>query len=359
MDQEDAGVTGFADLIDLASERLGGRAIVASDEFFGAKENLLKPEKAVFVAGKFTEHGKWMDGWESRRKRGPGHDWCIIALGRPGAIEGVNVDTSHFNGNQPETCTVEGAETPAHPEADAALLTGSGVAWTTIVDHTPLEPDSEHLITAKPETIGRRFTHVRLNIFPDGGVARFRVHGSVLPDWPAIAAGRTAIDLASAVLGGLVIACNDMHFGSRHNMIMPGRGANMGDGWETRRKRGLRGGEHDWAVIRLGHRGLVEQIEVDTNHFKGNFPESCQVEVCDAKEPQRGTGGRPVGPAFDPDAQDWRVVLPRTKLRASEQRLYQKELDRAVASEPCTHARIKIFPDGGISRLRLYGRPVL
>ncbi len=359
MDQEDARVTGFADLIDLASERLGGRAVVVSDDFFAPKENLLKPETAVFVAGRFTERGKWMDGWESRRRRGPGHDWCIVALGRPGAIEGVNLDTSHFNGNQPEACTVDAAEIPAHPEPDPAMLSGPGVPWTTIVDRTPLKPDSEHLIAARPDALGRRFTHVRLSIFPDGGVARFRVHGTVLPDWRTMAAGRDPIDLASALNGGLVIACNDMHFGSRHNLIMPGRAANMGDGWETRRKRGLRGGEHDWAVVRLGHRGLIDQVEVDTNHFKGNFPESCQIDVCDEDGSQRRDAARSAAPAFNPEAQAWRVILPRTKLRTSEQHIYQRELERPVASAPCTHALIKIFPDGGISRLRLHGRPVL
>ena len=359
MDQADAGVRGFADLIDLASERLGGRAILASDDFFAEKDNLLKPERAVFIPGKFTDRGKWMDGWESRRKRVAGHDWCIIALGRPGAIAGVNVDTSHFNGNQPEACTVEASELPTSPEPGEALLTFTGGAWTTIIDRTPLTPSSDHMIAVKPEALGCRFTHARLNIFPDGGVARFRVHGHVLPDWRAIVAGGETIDLALATNAGLVIACNDMHFGSRHNMIMPGRAANMGDGWETRRKRGLKGGEHDWAIVQLGHRGLIEQIEVDTNHFKGNFPESCQVEVCDAISPRNPVPGPPGASLFDPDAQSWRVALPRTTLRASDQHIYRQELDRAVASLPCSHARIKIFPDGGISRLRLYGRPVL
>jgi len=341
----------FPDLIDLASARMGGRALIASDEFFAGKENLLKPGRAIWIADKFTEFGKWMDGWESRRKRVPGHDWCIIALGRPGIIRGVNVDTGHFKGNQPESCTVEAVEIDGDPGVDRLL--SPDTKWTQVTERATLNPDSEHLIPANAaagEGGGKRFTHVRLNIFPDGGVARFRVHGEVLPDWKALA-GKT-LDLAAAENGALVIACNDMHFGSRHNLIMPGRSVNMGDGWETRRKRGLKGGEFDWCIVQLGHRGKIQKVEVDTNHFKGNFPESCEIEVCDVgggAEGKRGKGAE----GFDPDAQKWETLLPRAKLRASEQHFYEKELGGDGKS--WTHARLKIFPDGGISRLRLVG----
>ena len=348
MGQADTHMSTFADLIDLASERLGGKALVASDEFFAGKENLLKPGRAVFIPDKYTDMGKWMDGWESRRKRTPGHDWCIIALGRPGLIRGVNVDTGHFKGNQPESCTVEAAELAGTP--DIATLTSATLAWSEVIGRTTLNPDSEHLIAAATAAAGRRFTHVRLNIFPDGGVARFRVHGEVLPDWKALAATGEPVDLAAAENAGLVIACNDMHFGSRHNLIMPGRAANMGDGWETRRKRGLKGGEFDWCIVRLGHRGTIRRVEVDTNHFKGNFPESCRIEVCDA----------PPAPAdratvLDLDRAQWVELLPRTKLRADTRHFYEAELDKSAASRPCTHARLSMYPDGGISRLRLWG----
>lgn len=360
MDHPNPNLTGaptrpeWADLIDLASERLGGKALAASDDFFAAKENLLKAEPAIFIPGKFTERGKWMDGWESRRKREPGHDWCIIALGRPGSIRGVNVDTSHFNGNQPEFCTVEGAEVAegASVVGVAGGAAGGNIPWTEVVARTPLNPSSEHYIAARPGVLGKRFTHLRLNIFPDGGVARFRVHGEVLLDWKAIAAKNEPVDLAAAENGGLVIACNDMHFGSRHNLIMPGRAVNMGEGWETRRKRGLKGGEHDWAIVQFGHRGTISKIEVDTNHFKGNFPESCLIAVCEAGS----DGARAVG-AFDPAAVRWTVLLPRTKLKADTRHFFEKEL--AAATGTWTIARLSIFPDGGVSRLRVWGRPVL
>lgn len=338
----------FAELIDLAGARLGGRALCASDEFFAGKENLLNPERAIFIPGKYTDLGKWMDGWESRRKRVPGHDWCIIALGRAGAISGVNVDTGWFRGNQPEACTVEAAELPGDPTATDAAR--PWVSWTPIIDRATLKPDSEHFIKAVPAVRARRFTHVRLNIFPDGGVARFRVHGTVMPDWRVLAAGGP-VDLAAAENGGLVIAASDMHFGSRHNLIMPGRAPNMGDGWETRRKRGLtwtdgRPNEYDWCVVRLGHRGRVQRIEVDTNHFKGNFPESAAIDVCDAGA---------VTATFDPAGASWRPLLPRSTLRASALHLFDRELDQAGTGAPVTHVRLRIFPDGGVSRLRVWG----
>lgn len=338
-------MSGFTDLIDLASERLGGRAIAASDEFYAGKENLLKAEKPVFIAGKFTARGKWMDGWESRRKRGPGHDWCIIALGRAGTIAGVNVDTSHFNGNQPESCTVEGCE--LHRGSRAEIVPDADVGWTPVVARTPLRPGSEHLIEAAPEASGRRLTHVRLNLFPDGGVARLRVHGMVLPDWERLA-GEGEADLAAAVNGGLVVAASDMHFGSRHNLIMPGRAENMGDGWETRRRRGLSWeagvSEHDWAIVRLGHRGTINRIKVDTDHFKGNFPESCSIEACDL--------GRDIGGTAPDDSAQWADVVGRTKLRADTRHFFEKEI---VARGPFTHVRLKIYPDGGVARLRVWG----
>jgi allantoicase len=358
----------WAELIDLASARLGGRALKCSDDFFAGMENLVKPERAVFVPGKYTVRGKWMDGWESRRKRVPGYDWCVIELGRPGAIRGVNVDTAHFNGNQPEFCTVEAAEIAPARAGKKGAKKGkdpiAGAAWEEIVPRTALGPSREHFIETYAELAEKRFTHVRLNMIPDGGVARLRVHGHVMEDWERlIGTGRpgsenrgTRIDLAAAEHGGLVIDANNMHFGSRHNMIMPGRAKNMGDGWETRRKRGLtwldeRPLESDWAIVKLAHRGTIESIEVDTNHFKGNFPESCAIETCDA-------GAGAASEMFDPKSVAWSWVLPRMKLKGNTRHVFKKELEPGAAGRPCTHVRISIFPDGGISRLRVWGRPV-
>jgi allantoicase len=349
----------WAELVDLASERMGGRALECSDDFFAGMENLIKPSAAVFVPGKFTVRGKWMDGWESRRKREPPpqHDWCVIKLGRPGVIRGVNVDTSHFNGNQPESCTVEAAMIEpvsgrGGKGAKSAKSAFEGVEWVEIVGRTPLGPSREHFVASGANAEGKAFTHVRLNMFPDGGIARLRVYGEIREDWRALSKHSGPIEMSAAIHGGLVVAANDMHFGSRHNLIMPDFAANMGDGWETRRKRGLtwadgRPVEHDWAIVRLAHRTSVTAIDVDTKHFKGNFPESCRVEVCDVDAEVPGE-----------DA-PWRGVLARTKLKANHLHHFGKELDRAAIDAPCTHVRLSIFPDGGVSRLRVWGRPVV
>ncbi len=345
----------WTEMIDLASARLGGRAAACSDDFFASMNNLVKPEPAVFIPGKYTTRGKWMDGWESRRKRVPGNDWCIVEFGRPGSVRGVVIDTAHFNGNQPEFCLVEGAEIAPNKGARGAKgALGKrlhGIEWVELVHRTPTGPSREHCVDALPIVAGRRFTHVRLTMMPDGGVARLRVHGEVMVDWTTLRKSKSPVDLAAAENGGLVIDANNMHFGSRHNMIMPGRAKNMGDGWETRRKRGLtwvdgRPVEHDWAIVKLGHAGAISRIDVDTNHFKGNFPESCRIEACSASS----------GP-FDPHRAEWREVLGRTALRASAVHSFSKQL-AAAASARTTHLRISIYPDGGISRLRVWGRPV-
>lgn len=333
----------FTELVDLASERVGGEALAASDEFFAAKENLLKPARAVFDPHAYGERGKIMDGWESRRSFGrrPGHthDWCLIRLGLPGRLHGVDVDTSFFRGNYPEACAIDACTLDGDP--DLAAL--QAAEWTEVLARAELRGDDSNFLPFLPLAAERRFTHLRLRTFPDGGVARLRVFGEVAPDWRRLLAMGTAIDLAAVESGGAVIACNDMFFGSRHNLIMPGRSVNMGDGWETRRKR--REG-HDWVVVRLGRRGTLQGVEVDTNHFKGNFPESCWIEGLDAG-------------ALDTDAvvssPEWFPVLPRTKLRGHTRHFFTELAsgDRAI-----THVRLSIHPDGGVSRLRVNGRPV-
>src|SRR5262249_23156497 len=236
----------FTDLIDLASERLGGAVLFANDDFFAPKENLLKASDPVFIEGKYTDRGKWMDGWESRRRRTPGFDWCIVRLGLPGIIRGVVVDTSFFRGNYPEECSIEGCAVDRRPAVDE--LTGEGMNWTSVLPQSELKGDSLNSFAIEND---QRFTHLRFKIFPDGGVARLRVYGEVVPDFEALKA-RGEVDLAAAKNGGLVLSCSDMFFGHRHNLIMPGRAVNMSDGWETKRRRGP---GHDWVVIKLGHPG--------------------------------------------------------------------------------------------------------
>ena len=328
-----------AGLVDLASARLGGVALLANDEFFAEKENLLKAGRGIFIPDRYTDRGKWMDGWESRRRRTPGHDWCVVQLGLRGIIREVDIDTNHFLGNHPPFASLDAlcltTEFPHEVEAVEHL------AWTPILAQSPLDPGSHNLC---PITNDQTWTHVRLNIFPDGGVARLRVYGLVVPDWSKLQPGEL-VDLAAIKNGGVPLACSDMFFSSMNNLVMPGCSENMGDGWETKRRRGP---GHDWIVLKLGLPGAIRKIEVDTNHFKGNYPDTCSIETCTAPgaSSEELTGGEI----------RWREILPMTKLQAHTQHFFEREL---APSEYCTHLRLNIFPDGGVSRLRVWAAPVL
>jgi len=338
--QENRGL-GFNGLVDLASSTLGGEALATSDDFFASASCMLAPGPALFVPGKYTEQGKWMDGWESRRKRGPGYDYCLVRLGIPGEVLALDIDTSHFNGNQPAFASVEGALLEGLPSPEEALRQ----PFQELLSQVPLLPTSQNLFV--PNALGV-VSHLRLNIFPDGGVARFRAYGKVAASWrppvldevtrARVPAG--VFDLAALENGALALACSDAHFGNMNQLLLPGRAPNMGSGWETRRRRGP---GHDWIVIRLGARGLPRVIEIDTNHFKGNFPERCAIDAIDA------AGARP----SDLVASDaWRPLLPETRLAADTRHFYEGELQGGTAA---THLRMRIFPDGGVSRLRVWG----
>ena len=317
----------FVDLVDLASERLGAAVVSANDEFFAPKENLIKAAAPVWREGEYTDRGKWMDGWETRRRREPGHDWCLVRLGAPGILRGADVDTSFFTGNYPEACPFDACDLPGLPAPDELAR----ASWRELLPHTPLDGDSHNLIAIEG---GLAATHVRLRIFPDGGVARLRLYGDVVADWARLRV-RGDVDLAAAAHGGLVVACSDMFYGSRHNLIMPGDATHMGDGWETKRRRGP---GHDWTIIRLGAAGSIRRVEVDTRHFKGNAPGACSLEGS-------------TGPSDD---QSWRTLLARTPLLPHARHVFEDEL-RGIGD--ATHVRFNIFPDGGVGRLRLFGRP--
>src|SRR4051794_16703779 len=314
----------FRELLDLASERLGGSVLYATDDYFAEKENLLKPHKAVWKEHEYTDRGKWMDGWESRRKRTPGHDFAIIRLGAPGAIEGVVVDTAFFRGNYPDHVSIEACAMKMESDVDALR----GAQWLEILPKSPLKGDSENLF----ETDSRfAFTHLRMHIHPDGGVARLRVHGRIVPDWHRAGGLANEVDLAAVENGAEVLTCSDMFFGPKHNLIMPGRAHNMSDGWETKRRRGP---GHDWVIVQLAAEGAVRRIELDTNHFKGNYPDTASIDASS-------------------DGASWSEILPRTKLQAHTRHLFIDELN---VTGPAMHLRLNVYPDGGVSRMRVWGR---
>lgn len=318
--------------LNLAQPRLGAEVVAVTDEFFGAAERLLQPGEPVFLPGKYDEHGKWMDGWESRRRRDGGHDVCVVRLGWPAAIHGVDIDTRFFDGNQPLAATIEAAT-----EADPGALDAAD--WFELVPRTGLGPNAQHRVEV---ACGRSVRWLRLHIFPDGGVARLRVYGEARGGGSTPATG--LLDLAAAENGGSIVAASDEHFGAAAKLLLPGRGLDMGDGWETRRRRGP---GFDWAILALGRPGTIERVLLDTAHFKGNFPHQASLQ---------GALALAAGESLVADSADWPELLPRQLLRADAEHLYDREL---VSLGPLSHLRLNIFPDGGVSRLRALGRTVL
>lgn len=347
MSNRDSGAA-FVGLIDLAAEEVGGTAIATSDDFFAEMQNLLKPGRGVFLPDEYTDRGKWMDGWESRRKRADGYDTCIVKLGVRGAVRAVDIDTNHFLGNHPPFASLEGLR--ASDTATAAEL--NTATWTELIPQSPLRPGSQNLFAVALQN--ESFTHVRLRIYPDGGVARLRIWGSADPDWSRVDADDATrpqlksgeVDLASVRNGALALACSDAFFGPMNNLIAPGRSVNMGGGWETRRKR-LPG--NDWILVRLGAVGEIGLVEIDTNHFKGNFPDRFALRGIHA--PGAAITDLIAVSAYAKEPK-WETVIPETPLRASERHFFRGEVK---SKGPFTHVRLDVFPDGGISRLRVWG----
>lgn len=324
----------FSKLTDLASERLGGKVLFATDDFFAEKENLIKPTRGVFIRDKYTERGKWMDGWESRRKRTAGHDWAVIELATSGKIMGFDIDTNFFLGNHPPHASIEAvylSDTIGITDWDS-----EDIEWEEILSKSHLDAGSQNFYESKNQH--ELFTHVRLHIYPDGGVARLRVYGEVYKDWSEIRESES-VDLASVLNGAKAIECNDMFFSSMSNLLVPGRGVNMGDGWETKRNRTPN--NRDWVIIQLAHSGIIERVIVDTCHFKGNYPDSCSIE-----------GAYSTGSVSDSDTK-WSTILPKQKLSADSIHEFTTDI---VKHAPITHVRLSMYPDGGISRLRLFGK---
>jgi len=317
--------------VNLASLKLNAKVISASDDYFAPKERLLKDEEPVFIDDKYDDHGKWMDGWESRRRRDGGNDYCVIRLGTGGNIKGVDIDTRHFTGNHPPEASVDGLLSESDPDVHTQ--------WTEIVALTQIAPNSHNFIEVVSE---EQFNVIRLNIYPDGGVARLRVYGEPFCELKR-QDPKAVHELSAIINGGRIIGYNDAHYGKPWLILTPGRGVNMGDGWETRRRRTP---GNDWIVIQLGAPGLIERIEVDTAHFKGNYPDRCSVQAA----------------LFDPDdckgllTDDcsWTTLMVEQKLQMDRIHTFEDNVVRQMG--PVSHVRLNIIPDGGISRFRVFGK---
>lgn len=316
--------------VNLAQEELGAKVLYATDDFFAPKERMIQTQAPVFIEDKYDDNGKWMDGWESRRKRGNGYDYCIVKLGLPGIIHGLNIDTSNFTGNFAPSASIDVCYSQDEPNEHTE--------WVEILAANPLGPDCHHLFEI---TDNRPWNYVRLNIYPDGGVARLRVYGEVVTDQTFNK--EESIDLIALVNGGRALSCNNEHFGTMHNIIKPHPPVNMGDGWETRRRREP---GYDWAIYALACVGTVEKIIVETEFFKGNFPDSCSIQ-----------GALMSGGSEETIATQslfWSEILPQNKLQANDKKTFTAEISNVG---PISHIRLNIFPDGGISRLRVFGKP--
>lgn len=318
--------------LNLADARLGAIALSATDEFFGAKERLLNPAEPEWRAGVYDDHGKWMDGWETRRKREQGFDHCIVQLAAPCTLEALDIDTRYFTGNYPPHASVEACHTPGKPDATTA--------WSELLAYSGLKGNQPNFFAVNSTRV---YTHLKLNIYPDGGVARLRAYGAVHRDWSRTSATEV-LDLAAALHGGRALICSDEHYGAMGNLLLPGRAASMADGWETRRRREP---GFDWVVLRLGHAGRIERIEVDTTHFKGNFPH--QISVHGAMLPGRNES------ELASECLYWPALLESQLLRADSSHDFRTQL-RDIG--PVSHVRVNMHPDGGMSRVRLFGRVV-
>jgi allantoicase len=321
--------------VDLASERVGGETLSCSDDFFAEMENLLRSGRGIFIDDKYTQRGKWMDGWESRRSYGRDNgrefDWCIIRLGISGVIRGFDIDTNYFRGNAPQTVSVEACVSAGQPD--------ESTVWHTILPESEVAAHSQNIFEIFNS---QSWTHVRLNMFPDGGIARFRVYGEADVDWKNFIDGEL-IDLASIKNGAKALLVSDMFFSDKNNLIMPGRGKDMGDGWETKRRRDP---GPDWSIVKLAAQGSVEKVIVDTCHFKGNFPDTFKLEGIHT----------PSDDFNDANALlDWQTIIPQTTLYAHREHLL---IDEIVADklQQFTHVKLSIYPDGGISRMRVFGK---
>lgn len=317
-------------LINLADERLGAVALFATDEFFAPKQRLLQAGEPQWREGVYDDHGKWMDGWESRRRRDSGFDYCVVQLAAPAVLSVLEIDTRYFTGNFPPHASVEVCRVAGAPDG--------ATSWTELVPHRALAGNRRQSFrVASPDV----WTHLKLNIYPDGGVARLRAYGRVHRVWSRL--GHEPIDLAAALHGGRALACSDEHYGSKHNLLLPGRGATMADGWETRRRREP---GFDWVILQLGHRGRVTAVEIDTAHFKGNFPHQVSIQAMGLSEESDGD--------LASRCLYWPTLLEPQLLQADAVHRFAAEL---CGLGPVTHLRVNMHPDGGMSRVRIFGVP--
>ena len=319
----------YSKWLNLADARLGSKATFVTDDWFAEVNRMLQPTPPLWREGVFDDNGKWMDGWESRRKRFEGYDYAIVKLGVPGIFKGVDIDTAFFTGNYPPSASLDACYCP---EGEPSETT----EWTPVLPAVNLKGDSHNVFAIDSD---QPWTHVRFNIFPDGGVARLRIFGQPFVAWTGD--HQEQLDFASSLLGARALACSDQHYGHMSNLLNPGRGVNMGDGWETARRR-VPG--NDWVIIALAHPCHPEEIIIDTCHFKGNYPDRCSVQAAFV---EGGTDDQIATRSLY-----WKELLPPQAMEMDAIHTYSTLNDLG----PVTHIKLNIFPDGGVSRIRVLGK---
>ncbi|SPO03909.1 probable Allantoicase [Cephalotrichum gorgonifer] len=324
--------------IDMVSTAIGGKILAFSDEWFAEAANLLTPTPPIRQPGKMVYTGAWYDGWETRRHNSEPFDWVIVRLGvASGTVEGVEVDTAFFSGNHAPFISVEGCF--SQDDDEVVSWKGGRGKWETILGLQECGPSQRFGWKLDVPTT-ERYTHVRLNMYPDGGIARFRLFGHAVPVFPA---DETAVfDLAAAQNGGVAISCSDQHFGTKDNLLLPGRGVDMGDGWETARSRTK--GHEDWTIIKLGAPGIIQKLIVDTAHFRGNFPQAVRIEAISWKGDKE--------PSSDSDG--WKSMLEPSKCGPDKE--HEFECEQKADTDAITHVKLVMIPDGGVKRIRVLGR---
>lgn len=322
---------------DLVSKPLGSNILSFSDEWFAAAENLTTKTAPVRKPGVFTHAGAWYDGWETRRHNEEEYDWVVIKLGvASGRVKGVEIDTAFFNGNHAPEIAVQAVFDP--DASDEQIKSKASGDWETVLDKQECGP-SQRQAWLLSQTTEKAYTHVRLLMYPDGGIARFRLYGEVVPVFPQDA--NAVLDLAATVNGGVAVSCSDQHFGTKDNLLLPGRGVDMGDGWETKRTRG----QHvDWVIARLGATGEIASVTVDTAHFRGNFPKEVQIFAIFSKSEPRS------------DDAGWVEILSPQRTGPDKEHEYGSSVLQAVQGRAYNYVKMVIIPDGGVKRLRVFGK---
>ena len=318
-------------LVNLASPKMGTKILAFSDDFFGEVTRMLNDKEPIFIEDKYDNHGKWMDGWESKRRRDGGNDWAILKLGSAGIISKIEIDTSYFTGNFPPFFSLEGIYSETDPNKDSN--------WKSLIAKTNLIGDCKNNFELN---LKEKFNFVRLQIFPDGGVARIRLFGKVKYNWDRFN-NEEIIELSSLKLGGSILAYNNAHYGDVSALLSEGRGKTMGDGWETRRRREP---GNDWIIIKLAQKGIIEKIEIDTAHFKGNYPDRASIQAISIDK-------NITTKDLIQSSENWDIILDETKLTADN--IHEYEINSNSKAE-ATHIRLNIYPDGGVSRLRIFGK---